>query len=111
MRRLGLFPDLLECSPLFTQHVDSTATTWALFALTQDLSVQTKLRQELLTVGTDTPTMEELNSLSYLDQVVRETLRLHAPVTATSRMAMKDDVLPLEVPFVDGKGVTQHGLR
>jgi cytochrome P450 len=64
--------------------LNSTAATWALFALTQNVAVQTRLRDELLTVSTDNPSMDELNALPFLDCVVRETLRLHAPVTATS---------------------------
>jgi len=48
--------------------------------------------------------MDELNSLSYLDSVVRETLRLHSPVTGTMKVAVKDDVVPLGTPFVDKKG-------
>ena len=48
--------------------------------------------------------MDELNSLSYLDSVVRETLRIHAPVAGTMRVAVKDDVVPLGTPFVDQKG-------
>jgi cytochrome P450 len=55
--------------------------------------------------------MDELNALPYLDAVVRETLRLHAPVSMTSRIAMKDDVLPLAVPFTDSKGVIHHEIR
>jgi hypothetical protein len=61
----------------------STAATWALFALTQNVAAQNRLRDELLTVSTDNPTMDELNALVYLDCVVHETLRLHAPVPAT----------------------------
>ncbi|KAF9036827.1 cytochrome P450 [Panaeolus papilionaceus] len=66
--------------------------------------VQAKLRQELLTVSTDTPTMEELNALPYLDCVVRETLRLHAPVPSTIRVSVKDDILPLSQPVKDAEG-------
>ena len=54
--------------------------------------------------------MDELNSLPYLDAVVRETLRLHSPVPFTIRVAMQDDCLPLSEPFVDRKGVTRHEL-
>ncbi|KAG6856730.1 hypothetical protein H0H87_001330 [Tephrocybe sp. NHM501043] len=89
----------------------STATTWALFALSQDLAVQTKLREELLTVETDSPTMDELNALPYLDMVVRETLRVHAPVPSTIREATQDDILPLNQPFTDRKGVVHEGIR
>jgi cytochrome P450 len=66
----------------------STAVTWALFALTQNLPSQTRLREELQTVSTDSPTMDELNALPYLDCVVRETLRAYAPVTITSELQL-----------------------
>ncbi|KAG6909595.1 hypothetical protein DXG01_016634 [Tephrocybe rancida] len=89
----------------------STATTWALFAISQDAAVQTKLREELLTVDTDSPTMDDLNALPYLDMVVRETLRIHAPVPSTIREATQDDILPLNEPFTDRKGVVHHGIR
>ena len=83
---------------------DSNATTWALYSLSIHSDIQTKLRDELFTIQSDNPTMDELNSLSYLDSVVRETLRIHAPVAGTMRVAVKDDVVPLGTPFVDQKG-------
>ncbi|RPD78584.1 cytochrome P450 [Lentinus tigrinus ALCF2SS1-7] len=82
----------------------STATTWCLNALTQNPSIQEKLRKELLAIPTDMPSMEDLNSLTYLDYVVRETLRLHAPVVVTARVAQKDDVIPLSEPIRDRDG-------
>jgi cytochrome P450 len=85
--------------------------TWTLFALTQAPSVQTKLREELFTIDTDYPTMDQLNALPYLDMVVRESLRLHPPVPATSRVSMKDDILPLSKPVVDRNGRVHHTLR
>jgi cytochrome P450 len=60
--------------------------TWALFALTQNPMAQARLREELLSIPTDRPTMDELNALPYLDCVVRETLRMYAPVPATSTL-------------------------
>ncbi|KAG7086399.1 hypothetical protein E1B28_002354 [Marasmius oreades] len=79
-------------------ETSSTATTWTLFALTQHPEIQRKLREELLGVSTDAPTMDELNSLPYLDAVVRETLRVHPPVPSTTRVAVRDTVLPLNEP-------------
>jgi hypothetical protein len=57
-------------------------TAWALYALTQNLAAQTKLHNELLWVSTDLPTMDELNTLPYLDCVIREALCIHAPIPA-----------------------------
>ena len=89
----------------------STATTWALFALTQSPEVQDKLRDQLLSVGTDNPTMDELNGLPYLDAVVRETLRVHAPVPSTMRVATEDDILPLNEPVKDKNGNVLNGIK
>ncbi|EPS98037.1 hypothetical protein FOMPIDRAFT_89991 [Fomitopsis schrenkii] len=48
--------------------------------------------------------MDELNALPYLDAVVREILRVHAPVRATGRIAVKDDIIPLSIPITDRYG-------
>lgn len=74
----------------------STATTWALYALSLHPEVQTKLREELLTLDTETPDMDELKTLPYLDCVLKEVLRVYAPVVDTERMATQDDMIPLE---------------
>ena len=74
------------------------------------MEAQSKLRNELLTVGTDNPTMDELNSLPYLDAVVRETLRIHAPVGSTVRVATQDDILPLGEPIKDKYGRMMDGI-
>ena len=78
--------------------------------MTQHPEVQNKLRNELLAVGTDNPTMDELNALPYLDAVVRETLRVHTPVGATSRVATQDDILPLSEPIKDKNGRMMDGI-
>ncbi|KAH9483580.1 Cytochrome P450 monooxygenase 205 [Psilocybe cubensis] len=106
--------DVLAQIPTFLiagHETTSIATTWALYSLTQNKDSQTKLREELLTVSTDNPTMDELNALSYLDAVVRETLRVHAPVPATMRVASKDDVLPLNVPYTDKTGKKHYEVH
>ncbi|TBU30862.1 cytochrome P450 [Dichomitus squalens] len=88
----------------------STATTWCLYALCKHPEMQQKLREELLAVATDTPTMEDLNALPYLDLIIRESLRLYAPVTLTSRVAVHDDVLPLSEPITDKNGNVLHEI-
>ena len=92
-------------------YFTSTETMWCLFALSQVPEVQSRLRAELLTVQTDTPSSDELNALPFLDAVVRETLRLHAAVPNTIRIAMHDDVLPLSKPIVARHGVTREEIQ
>ncbi|KAJ8691551.1 hypothetical protein PTI98_011113 [Pleurotus ostreatus] len=106
--------DVLAQIPTFLvagHETTSTATTWALFALAQESVMQTKLREELWSVETDTPTMDELNALPYLDRVVRETLRVHSPVPAIGRVATVDDEIPLSQPVTDVYGNIHHSIR
>ncbi|KAJ7838268.1 cytochrome P450 [Mycena leptocephala] len=88
----------------------SAATAWAMHALSLNPSVQIKLREELFTLSTDNPTMDQLNSLPYLESVVREVLRVYAPVPALERIAMQDDVLPLSRPYIDTAGNSHDTL-
>ncbi|KAF9453671.1 cytochrome P450 [Macrolepiota fuliginosa MF-IS2] len=106
--------DVVSQIPTFIvagHETTSTAVTWTLYSLTRYKTIQEKLREELLAVWTDNPTMDDLNSLSYLDAVVRETLRLHAPVAATLRIAKEEDILPLENPVIDRQGNTHNHIR
>jgi len=106
--------DVLAQVPTFLvagHETTSTETMWCLYTLAQHKDVQSKLREELQSLPTETPTMDELSSLTYLDAVVRETLRVHAAVPSTIRVAMRDDVIPLNKPFVDAKGKTHDSIR
>lgn len=89
----------------------STAVTWALFALSQAPAVQDRLRQELLSLPTDQPTMDDLNALPYLDCVIKETMRVHAPVPSTIRKAEADIWVPLGEPVVDKSGNKIDGIK
>jgi cytochrome P450 len=55
--------------------------------------------------------MEDLNTLPYLDAVVRETLRVHSPAPESAREAVKDDILPLKRPVTDENGVVHHEIQ
>ncbi|KAH9915332.1 cytochrome P450 [Fomitopsis serialis] len=106
--------DVLAQVPTFLiagHETTSYGTGWALFALAQAPLIQRKLREELLGVQTDTPSMDELNALPYLDAVVRETMRLHAPVPATARVACKDDMIPLNTPYTDRHGQVHDHVK
>ena len=73
----------------------STALAWTLFGLSSNLEAQRRLREELLALNTDSPTMDDLKMLKYLDMVVRESLRLWSPISSSKRVAVKDVLLPL----------------
>lgn len=82
--------------------------------------MQTRLRTELQTVVLENANSAEpiegaplntLNTLPYLDAVVRETLRLYTPVPAISRTAIRDDVVSLEKPFIDRNGMTRDTIK
>jgi cytochrome P450 len=81
-----------------------------LFSLATHPEIQDRLRSELLAVSTDSPTMGELDGLPYLDAVVRESLRYHSVVDGSIRVATKDDIIPLEKPFVGKDGKTRDVL-
>ncbi|TDL20681.1 cytochrome P450 [Rickenella mellea] len=106
--------DVLYQIPTFFvagHETTSSETMWCLHALSYLPEIQAKLREELLTVQTDTPSMAELDALPYLDVVMRETLRLHAAVPATFRQAAVDDVIPLSEPYKDRKGQLRYEIR
>ena len=67
----------------------SNALSRILHLLAQHPDVQNKLRAEIFEAqagfGTDVP-YDDLIKLPYLDAVVRETLRVHAPVILSVRM-------------------------
>ena len=89
----------------------SVAVAWALYALACHPTAYAKLTAEARAYHTDTPSMDELNRMTYLDYVTREALRLHPPAPNTVRAPTKDTVIPLSEPFVDRHGVKRHELR
>lgn len=88
----------------------SLALTWTLFLLSRYRDMQTRLRTELLAVLPTTPleslTQDEVQSLyatiadlPYLDNVIKETLRLIPPVHSSIRVATQDDLVPISSPL------------
>ncbi|KIO34088.1 hypothetical protein M407DRAFT_17001 [Tulasnella calospora MUT 4182] len=102
------------CTMLIAGHeTTATSVTWLLYdlSLPQYQHIQTKLREELLTLTSERPTMEELNNLPYLDAVIRENLRYRSVVDSTARCASKDDVIPVSTPYKDRKGIERMEFR
>jgi len=78
--------------------------TWALIELSKQPALQDKLRKELQAFGMDAGWDQLMGpQLPYLDAVVHETLRLHPPLTETTRVASKDDILHLSMPLPTGE--------
>ena len=68
------------------------ALSWALYLLAQHPEVMKKLREEVNEVIPDAKvTFDRLTQLTYMEQVLEETLRLYPPVWATNRIAKEDD--------------------
>lgn len=89
----------------------STAVVWTLYALSQAPELQHKLRAELSSVPSDTPNMDDLNALPYLEWVVRESLRLYSPIANSFRIATRDTEIPVGKPFTDRYGRQVDRIR
>lgn len=88
----------------------SLALTWAFYLLSRYTEIQTRLRNDLLSLLPATPlenlTQDEVQSLyaaisdlPYLDNVVKEVLRLIPPINTSIRVAMRDDHVPISSPI------------
>ncbi|CAK5281479.1 unnamed protein product [Mycena citricolor] len=88
----------------------SLSMTWTLLLLAQNPGVQDRLREELLCLAKDTPSLSELDeaqiqvltgkisALPLLHNVTRESLRLIPPIHSTLRVATERDVIPTSQP-------------
>lgn len=88
------------------------ALTYVVFAVLNNPQIKAKLIEELITCSPD-PTWEELETKSYLNRVITETLRLYSPVPASlPRVAPNGTVLDgYQIPgfaVVDTQAYTFH---
>ncbi|KAF9988161.1 hypothetical protein BGZ65_011514 [Modicella reniformis] len=83
---------------IFAGHETTlTALSWTFYELARHPEVQTRLREETRQLYKDTngiPSYDALNSLPYLNAVIREGLRLWSPVPLNLRVNIEDDYLP-----------------
>ncbi|KAG6856749.1 hypothetical protein H0H87_001093 [Tephrocybe sp. NHM501043] len=97
---------------------ETTANTlsWMLMELARHPEVQTKLRAEIRAMQRTlqsrretTYTNADLDSMPYLNAVMKETLRYHPVAINTYRQALRDDVLPLSKPIttINGDIITE----
>ncbi len=79
----------------FAGHETSaTALCWIHYALSRHPEVRARMQAEIDSVlGDSMATAQDLNRLTYTTQVIEESLRLHSPIHAISRVALEDDTL------------------
>ncbi|KAI0641776.1 cytochrome P450 [Trametes meyenii] len=103
-----------QMSTMIIAAMDTTSNmlVMILCRLSEFPECQKKLREEIVAAGADNPdtSYDTLMNLPYLDAVIRETLRLHAPVSQVFRETRKDAVLPLSEPIRGKDGSTVHEI-
>jgi cytochrome P450 len=96
-----------QATILFGASFETTASTltWTVFLLAQHPEIMGQLMDELDRVlGGNAPTREQLAQLSFLDRVIKESMRILPPVPFTIRAADED-----QVPM--GSLTLSHGAR
>lgn len=81
-----------EVITLFTAGHETTANavTWTLCLLAQHPDIECKLRAELAGLHGTPPTVRDLQRLPYLEQVVKESMRLYPPAGGATREPIED---------------------
>ncbi|KAI0338646.1 cytochrome P450 [Trametopsis cervina] len=113
--QLSKYEMISEMSALTLAGHETTANTltWLLWELSKAPQFQVKLREEVyakrseitekLGEGADFR-MEDLESMPFLQALLKEILRFHPIVYQLVRMPAKDDVLPLSEPITTANG-------
>ncbi|CAE6512630.1 unnamed protein product [Rhizoctonia solani] len=108
-----------EVNALILAAHESTSAALArvIKVLAEHPDIQSKLRNEIREAHEaygEELSYDQLNSLTYLDAVCRESLRLYAPAPFLIRVAQEDWTIPLLYPGKSGRGeeaITQVPVR
>ncbi|KAF7439992.1 hypothetical protein PC9H_000329 [Pleurotus ostreatus] len=91
----------------------ANSTSWTLLELARHPEMQKRLREEIWAkqqaLGREFEA-RDLESMPYLQAVVKESLRYHPVVPLTQREAGRDDALPLSKPITLTTGEVLHKL-
>ena len=73
----------------------STALSWTLYELAKNPHIQAKARAEINKVLCDGQelTWNTVEGLKYLENVIKESLRLHPPAHVTGRAPISDEII------------------
>ncbi|KAF7790145.1 hypothetical protein EIP86_001097 [Pleurotus ostreatoroseus] len=89
----------------------SNTLSWALWEIAKLPEYQETMRAEIASVrgkvaerGDNDFTMEDLESMTYVNAALKETLRYHPVVFHMTRAAVQDDVIPLSKPIHSKSG-------
>ncbi|MEL6405669.1 MAG: cytochrome P450 [Chloroflexota bacterium] len=102
---------------LFTAGYETTAAllTWTLYLLAKHPDVQQRLYDEVSnTLQGDSPTLEELEAMSYTDSVLKESMRIYPPVwslfvrEAVEEVTVGEHTFPAGSLFFVSPWVTHH---
>ncbi|KAF8587081.1 cytochrome P450 [Ramaria rubella] len=113
--KLGEEEILSQLTTLFLAGHETTASTvtWALYELSRHPDFQNQVREEIQTTrakaaqrGDDELSVADLDSMTYLLALMKETLRFHPIVSGLIRMAGRDDIIPLATPQTTQGGDT-----
>jgi cytochrome P450 len=92
-----------ECKTMFLAGHETTALTmsWSLWLLATHPDIQRRLADEICTViGLRMPTLEDIRSLPFTEQVIREAMRLYPPAWVLQRESLSDVSLgPPDDPY------------
>ena len=70
----------------------SVALAWTLYELAKNPHIQERMRTEVesSSPGDEELTWEKLEKMRYMENVIKESLRLHGPAYVTNRVAISD---------------------
>ncbi|RBA20133.1 hypothetical protein FPRO05_08578 [Fusarium proliferatum] len=81
----------------------ASALLWTTYALSQDQKSQQRLRTEIIKLSANDMTAKSIDELPYLDNVIREALRLYSPTLIIPWEALEDiEIAGVRIP----KGTT-----